>query len=109
LLRGERGPHGEFIQPSLTNQDGSLAKGECCGDSLLGWTLYQKGVKLSGMWPMFNPHPLHSIPFDDAYWCQPVISMHKTLLTDMAGLAKWENKRNRTVRLFARLVFYDDV
>jgi len=109
LLRRETGRHGEFIQPSLTIQDENLVKGECCGDSLLGWTLYQKGVKLSGMWPMFNPHPLHSIPFDNAYWCQPVISMHKTLLTDMAGLVKWENERNRTVRHFPRLGFYDDV
>jgi hypothetical protein len=33
-------------------------KDDCCGDSVLGFVLYEKGIELSGMWPMFNAHPL---------------------------------------------------
>jgi hypothetical protein len=70
---------------------------DCCGDSVLGFALYQKGINISGLWPMFNAHSLHGIPFDAKHWCQPVISLHKSLFSDMTGLAKWESKRDRTV------------
>ncbi|KAE8153139.1 hypothetical protein BDV25DRAFT_127473 [Aspergillus avenaceus] len=95
LVSRHAGSHGEYSEPPLSLQHEDLVKGDCCGDSVLGWALYQKGIKLSGLWPMFNPHPLHGIPFDDAYWCQPVISMHKTSLSDMHSLFRWENQRNR--------------
>ncbi|KAJ5815751.1 hypothetical protein N7474_007528 [Penicillium riverlandense] len=96
LVHRPVGSSGEFKLPSLTLQDEQLVTRECCGDSVLGWTLFKKGIKLSGLFPMFNPHPLHGIPFDESFWCQPVISLHKTSLTDMAGLTKWENSRDRT-------------
>ncbi|KAE8168551.1 hypothetical protein BDV40DRAFT_251074 [Aspergillus tamarii] len=95
MVHRHHGSMGDYVQPSLSLQFEDIVKGDCCGDSVLGWALYQKGVKLSGLWPMFNPHPLHSIPFDNAYWCQPVISMHKTMLSDMKGLIEWENRRDR--------------
>ena len=97
LVLREVGLHGEYTQPPLSQQYEDLVKADCCGDSILGWALHEKGVKLSGYWPMFNPHPLHGIPFDEAHWCQPVISLHKTLLSDMTGLTRWENQRDRTV------------
>lgn len=97
LVARKAGPYGEYVEPPLSQQLEDVVKPDCCGDSVLGWALYQKGVTLSGMWPMFNPHPLHGIPFETAYWCQPVISMHKTALSDMHGLAEWEAQRDRTV------------
>lgn len=90
----------QFFQPSLSLQHHEEFNSDCCGDSVLGSVLYEKGVTLSGLWPMFNPHPLHGIPFDEVQWCQPVITTHKTRLEDMAGLAEWENRRNRTVCLY---------
>ncbi|KAE8393774.1 hypothetical protein BDV23DRAFT_148641 [Aspergillus alliaceus] len=96
LFSRHHGSHGQYVQPSLSLQYEELIKSDCCGDSVLGWVLYEKGIKLSGLWPMFNPHPFHGIPYDNAYWCQPVISMHKTLFSDMKRLIKWENQRDRT-------------
>ncbi|PLN84769.1 hypothetical protein BDW42DRAFT_162124 [Aspergillus taichungensis] len=90
------GAMGELIQPSLSVQFEQVIKEDCCGDSVLGWVLFEKGVRLSGMWPMFQPHPLHGVPFDGAYWCQPVITMHKTLPADMYGFMQWENRRDRS-------------
>lgn len=98
LVHRAVGAHGQYVDPPLALQDEFLVTHECCGDSVLGCMLHRKGVKLSGMWPMFNPHPLHGIPFDLPYWCQPVISLHKSSVADIAGLAKWESKRDRTVR-----------
>ncbi|RHZ52634.1 glycosyltransferase family 31 protein [Aspergillus thermomutatus] len=88
-----------YSQPPLNQQYEGLVKEDCCGDSVLGWALYQSGVKLSGMWPMFNPHPLHGIPFDERHWCQPVISMHKLSLEDMTELVRWEKQRRRGRKL----------
>jgi hypothetical protein len=51
------------------------------------------------MWPMFNPHPVHGVPFNQWHWCQPVISMHKLSLQDMTELARWENRRGRKLPL----------
>ncbi|KAM3421676.1 hypothetical protein BST61_g2061 [Cercospora zeina] len=62
----------------------------CCGDSILGWALYEEGVKLEGLWPMFNPHPPHGVPFSELYWCQPVLSMHKPHDDDVQDLWRWE-------------------
>ncbi|KAJ6018971.1 hypothetical protein N7499_009851 [Penicillium canescens] len=108
LVARDVGRYGQFVGPSVSDQYLQIVTDDCCGDSVLGTALYEKGIKLSGMWPMFNAHPLDSIPFgDDNHWCQPVISMHKSLLSDMDGLAKWENGRNRTnPLLYADLINY---
>lgn len=70
---------------------------DCCGDSMLGWALHDRAkVDISGLWPMFNPHGLHGIPFGPLYWCEPVISLHKTHPSDFEKLWNWENSRDRT-------------
>lgn len=97
LVHRKTGLYNEYIEPSLSAQYGDLIRATHCGDTVIGWVLYEKGVRLSGLWPMFNPHPLHSVPFDEKHWCRPVISMHKTHLKDMEGLIKWENERDKTV------------
>lgn len=44
---------------------------------------------------MFNPHPLHGVPFADRYWCQPVLSMHKSHHEDEVDFWNWEWKNRR--------------
>ncbi|KAF2218876.1 hypothetical protein BDZ85DRAFT_172961, partial [Elsinoe ampelina] len=78
--------------------------GDCCGDSVLGWALHGSGVDLEGLWPMFNPHPLHGIPFADRYWCQPVLSLHKTFDEDVPKLWRWEWEHRKT---FQPLLYHD--
>ncbi|OQD85637.1 hypothetical protein PENANT_c009G00540 [Penicillium antarcticum] len=111
LMARDGGRYGQFVGPSVSDQYLQMVTDDCCGDSVLGTALYEKGIKLSGMWPMFNAHPLHSIPFgNEHHWCQPVISMHKSLLGDMDGLTKWENRRNRTEPLlYADLIDYHQI
>ncbi|KAJ5452140.1 hypothetical protein N7445_000323 [Penicillium cf. griseofulvum] len=108
LVAREIDKYGQFVGPSVSEEYMQVTKEDCCGDSVLGFALYEKGIELSGMWPMFNPHPLNSIPFgDDHHWCQPAISMHKSQLSDMTGLADWEDGRDRTnPLLYADLVEY---
>lgn len=98
LTERKTGRFGEYLSPSLSEKYMEVVDRDCCGDSVLGFALYEAGVKLSGLWPMFNAHSLQGLPFDHVHWCQPVVSLHKSLLSDMTGLAKWEAKRNRTVR-----------
>jgi hypothetical protein len=98
LVARKTGRYGQYVEPSLSEQYMQTVIDDCCGDSVLGFALYEKGITLSGMWPMFNAHPLDSIPFGNKdHWCQPAISMHKSQLSDMVGLAQWEDKRDRTV------------
>lgn len=99
LTERRTGRYGEYIDPSLSEKYMEVVNRDCCGDSVLGFALYEAGVKLSGLWPMFNAHSLQGIPFDHVHWCQPVISLHKSLLSDMVGLAEWEAQRDRTVCL----------
>jgi hypothetical protein len=82
---------------------------DCCGDSVLGLALHEDAqTSLSGLFPMFQPHALHSIPLSDEYWCQPIISMHKTAKEDMVLFRKWEESRRSLQRplVFADLIDY---
>ncbi|KAL7787445.1 family 31 glycosyltransferase [Trichoderma ceciliae] len=90
LIHRDVSPHGQYSGPSVTEEWLPLLKDECCGDSVVGWSLWNNGVALQGYWPMFNPHPLHGIPFSDRYWCQPVLTLHKTSPKDMVDVWKWE-------------------
>ncbi|KAJ5914654.1 hypothetical protein N7504_003537 [Penicillium tannophilum] len=96
LTERQTGEYGAYLEPSVSERYMEVVDRDCCGDSVLGFALYQKGINISGLWPMFNAHALHGIPFDAKHWCQPVISLHKSLLPDMTGLAKWESKRDKT-------------
>lgn len=93
LVARDTGSYGEYTQPSLTEKYEEVVKSDPCGDSVLGWALYEAGVELSGFWPMFNPHPFNSIPFSDAYWCQPLISTHRSSPDEMRAFSKWEAQR----------------
>lgn len=90
LLHRRTDSNGHYTDPPLTERWQDVVAGECCGDSVLGWALWNVSVQLQGYWPMFNPHPLHGIPFSDLYWCQPALTLHKTLPRDMHSLWRWE-------------------
>lgn len=81
---------GEYQGSKLTERHWDELMHNCCGDSVVGWALWTEKVKLSGLWPMFNPHPPHGVPFSDLYWCQPVITMHKPHEDDILGLWRWQ-------------------
>lgn len=83
--------------PRLADEYKQNIKDDCCGDSILGWALQDKaGIGISGLWPMFNPHDLSGIPFGELYWCEPVISLHKTTPQDFRSLWEWEMTRDRS-------------
>ncbi|OKL60719.1 hypothetical protein UA08_03989 [Talaromyces atroroseus] len=87
-------------EPSLTEKWADLVKSDCCGDSVLGFALANKGIFLSGLYPLFNPHALHGIPFGPSgkpYWCQPVLSMHKTWPGDVPMLSQFLKERSNEV------------
>ncbi|RDW86744.1 glycosyltransferase family 31 protein [Aspergillus mulundensis] len=85
-----------------------MVREDCCGDSVLGWVAAQRDVEIKGLWPMFNPHPLHSTPLGKAYWCQPAISFHKSAPVDMVELWNWQQKRLKN-GTDPRLILYSDV
>lgn len=81
---------GEYLGSKFTENHWGDVLTDCCGDSVLGWALWQEQVRISGVWPSMNPHPLHGVPFSDQHWCQPVMSMHKVHEKDMVDLWRWE-------------------
>ncbi|EED19855.1 conserved hypothetical protein [Talaromyces stipitatus ATCC 10500] len=88
---------------SLTERWADIVKSDCCGDSVLGYALVRKGILLSGLYPIFNPHPLHGIPFGPSgkpYWCQPVLSLHKTWPGDVSALTQFVKHRSNEVCKF---------
>ncbi|KAF2090374.1 glycosyltransferase family 31 protein [Saccharata proteae CBS 121410] len=84
---------GVYTEPSISERFEDAVKGDCCGDSVLGWALWEKGVRLSGHWPMFNPHSVEGVPYSDLYWCQPVITMHRVPAVEMGKLWAWEQEK----------------
>ncbi len=64
----------------------------CCGDSVLGWVMWNLNVELLGIWPMFSPAAPHRASFNSKFWCQPVMTMHKPTAEDLVGLWHWEWK-----------------
>ncbi|OIW26682.1 hypothetical protein CONLIGDRAFT_634916 [Coniochaeta ligniaria NRRL 30616] len=95
LVRKVDGATGRYVDPPLTLRWLDLLRRDCCGDSVMGWTLWNVSIPVEGYWPLFNPHPMHGVPYSDLYWCQPVITLHKTTPGDMAELWRWEHGRRR--------------
>jgi hypothetical protein len=109
LVKDDFDDNGAFAGSALSTRWEDHTMHDCCGDSILALALHEDAqTSLSGLFPMFQPHPLHGIPLSDAYWCQPVISMHKTFAEDMISFRKWEESRRIMQRplLFADLVDY---
>ena len=109
LVQGDFDTNGAFAGSLLAQRWEDQIMHDCCGDSILGLALQEDAqTNLSGMFPMFQPHPLHGIPLSDSYWCQPVITMHKTFADDMVSLRRWEEGKRTMQRplLFADLVNY---
>ncbi|KAF2770276.1 hypothetical protein EJ03DRAFT_270778 [Teratosphaeria nubilosa] len=109
LVQHDFNAQGVFLGSKLSERWEGQMESDSCGDSVLGLALHEDArTSLSGLWPMIQPHPVHGIPFGDDYWCQPVITMHKNSLVDMAGLRRWEESRRDTTRplLYADFVDY---
>ncbi|GAB1312543.1 Chondroitin N-acetylgalactosaminyltransferase [Madurella fahalii] len=88
----------QFTDPPFLLKWLDLLRRDPCGDSVLGWALWNADVPLSGFFPLFNTYAAHSIPYTDRLWCQPFLTMHKLKPEDMVGLWRWENSR-RTLGL----------
>lgn len=84
---------------SLAMRGMEMVKGDCCGDSVLGWMLREAGVGVSGLFPMFSPWAGEGTPYTQRAWCQPVVSLHKTGVGGVEGLWRWEGERGRGVSL----------
>lgn len=95
LLERRVGSDGRFVDEPLELKWLDLLRKDCCGDSVMGWVLYNLGIEVQGYWPMFNPHALHNVPYSDLYWCQPVLTLHKTTPASMPDLWRWEHSRRR--------------
>jgi len=100
-LQRETSPNGQWNDQTLTQKWLPLLTHDCCGDSVLGFALWNAGIALQGYFPMFNAHSLHGIPYSDRYWCQPVLTLHKTSPQDMKDVWRWEfGQRRERVSLF---------
>ncbi|RBR06395.1 uncharacterized protein FIESC28_11085 [Fusarium coffeatum] len=105
LLVRKTTSYGQYVEPPAAEKWLPMLRDDCCGDSVTGWALWNVSVPLRGYWPLFNPHPLHSIPFSDKYWCQPVMTLHKTRPEDMTKVWRWEFAQ----RQLGRPLLYSDV
>ncbi|ATY66100.1 Chondroitin N-acetylgalactosaminyltransferase, partial [Cordyceps militaris] len=91
LLHRRVSPAGVYIDPPFAEKHRHLLHDlECCGDSALGYALWQSGIQLQALYPMFSQHPLHHTPFDAMRWCSPLLTMHKSSFDDMRAVFQWE-------------------
>lgn len=98
---------GEYLGTKLTERLWDIVWSDCCGDSIVGWSLYLQDVILSGLWPMFTPHRPDRVPYTERQWCQPIVSMHKPTTEDLVDLWRWEWKhRQPRVRPNTSIPYY---
>jgi len=95
---------GQLTDPPVSLKWMDLVRSDPCGDSVLGYALHDAGVPLSGFFPLFNTYAVHSLPFTERVWCQPVLTMHKLKPEDLVGLWRWEHGRRK---LGAPLLYSD--
>jgi hypothetical protein len=95
MLVRKTGVDGDYLEPPMSHRWADILSHDCCGDSVLGWVLHHAGVPFKGFWPLFNPHSLHTVPFSTSYWCQPMLTLHKTRPDDMLELWRWEHHRRQ--------------
>lgn len=113
LLR-DKEPGSSHASQLLATKYQRVVRDDCCGDSVLGWVAAQKDIRMLGLYPMFNPHALHDVPLGPGgFWCQPVISFHRSHPEDMVRFWEWQNMRNRTrgrenTILFSDLISFFD-
>ena len=94
LVKDDYDDTGAFLGSQLSVRGEEQMMLDCCGDLIISLALHEDAqTNLSVLFPMFQPHPLHGIPLRDRYWCQPVITMHKTSAEDMMALRRWEERR----------------
>lgn len=96
LLSRTNSSHGQYL-PRLSEQFQTLIKEDCCGDSVLGYALAWKGIPLTGLNPMFNPHSLHMFSFSTDSWCVPIISIHKAQGQDISGLSDFVAANSKSI------------
>jgi hypothetical protein len=83
---------------SMHSQYGLNTTALCCGDQALAVVLKQRGIRLSGYWPMFNGEIPITVGFGREIWCEPVLSLHHLIGTDMEDLYRWvEDWKVRTM------------
>lgn len=91
LLKRKADRTGQYIDPPFTEKwRHKVHDGECCGDAALGYVLWDVGIELQALYPMFTQHLLHSLPFESNRWCSPVFSVHKPSVEQMHDMARWE-------------------
>ncbi|KAJ6790133.1 hypothetical protein PWT90_05307 [Aphanocladium album] len=91
ILRRRVNSAGQYVDPPLAERYRDLLNDdECCGDSALGTVIWESGVQMQSLYPMFSQHPFQYIPYDAMRWCSPLFSLHKANFDDMRALFKWE-------------------
>ena len=106
LLERQSSPiNGQYTDAPFSLKWLELLRSDPCGDSVLGWALYNAGVSLKGFFPLFNTYAAHTLPYTERLWCHPFLTMHKLKVEDMVALWKWENGR----RTLGRPLLYSDL
>jgi len=65
---------------------------ECCGDYILTLALKEVGVSASGAWPMFSGESPLEIPYGPAVWCQPILTLHHVVSTNLREMWSLEHE-----------------
>ncbi|KAK3995267.1 beta-1,3-N-acetylglucosaminyltransferase radical fringe [Cladorrhinum sp. PSN332] len=105
LLGRRSSSSGQYTDAPFAMKWHQLLRDDPCGDSVLGWALWNAGVPLSGFFPLFNTYSPHTIPYTDRMWCHPFLTMHKLKVEDMVRLWRWENGN----RKLGRPLLYSDM
>ncbi|KAH0541516.1 hypothetical protein FGG08_003991 [Glutinoglossum americanum] len=77
--------------PDVAKNYEDEAANSCCGDHVIGKLFFDHGIELTRANPSFNGEPPYSVAFAMDRWCEPVVTFHHMLASDVEDM--WEFER----------------
>ncbi|KAH8886303.1 hypothetical protein GQ53DRAFT_346151 [Thozetella sp. PMI_491] len=93
--------------PSVEFMD--LVKGDCCGDSVLGYAIANRtGKRLEALFPIFSGSEVRELRAGADNWCVPLLGLHRVQPDQMRQLWEWERTRpyNEDPIYFSTFLYY---
>jgi hypothetical protein len=73
-------------EPPFENNYTNLVRKHCCGDTVLAKVFLDRGIPVTGLWPVFSEEKPNIVPFSQHHWCGAVGSMHHMTPSEIGEL-----------------------
>ena len=112
ILSGAAMEQGIGKHPDMQDKYDKTVHDICCGDRMIAKVLEEEKIKLTKAWPMLNGEKPLTVPFTEAHWCAPILTMHHMTAQEVSQVWNFEQQRKadgnhvRTCTLYASWLLF---